>query len=228
MGFALILALSFMAGPAPAQSIAATVSGTVNDTSGAVVPNAKVDLTNASTHQTRTLRTDESGLFVAPDVAEGFYSITVGKEGFTKLIRDGIAVSPQDRLSLGELTLQVGSSSTVVTVNADAGQLELQADSGERSEVVTGTQLRDLALNGRNIHDLAKLIPGVAQPGGANEVSNLSAIGSYSINGNRVTMKDMSMWQQSDNVPFGQSRNVPLTASSFEDARRTVTDDTGG
>src|SRR6185437_3051653 len=68
MGFALILALSFMAGPAPAQSIAATVSGTVNDTSGAVVPNAKVDLTNASTHQTRTLRTDESGLFVAPDV----------------------------------------------------------------------------------------------------------------------------------------------------------------
>ena len=104
-----------------------------------------------------------------------------------------MAVNPQDRLSLGEMVLQVGAPTDTVTVTADAGQLQLQADSGERSEAVTGTQLRDLALNGRNIHDLAKLIPGVSQPGGANEVSNLSAIGSYQINGSRVTMKDMSI-----------------------------------
>src|ERR1035438_6157027 len=91
------------------------------------------------------------------------------------------------------MVLEVGSPGESVTITADAGQLQLQADSGERSEAVTGTQLRDLALNGRNIHDLAKLLPGVAQPGGANEVSNLSAIGSYSINGARVTMKDMSV-----------------------------------
>ena len=193
LALAATFALSFLAGTAPAQSTAATVSGTVKDSSGALVPDATVSLTNADTHQARLLHTNEAGQFVAPDVDEGTYSVTVEKQGFNKLLREGIAVAPQDRLSLGELTLQVGSSATTVTVTSDAGQLELQADSGERSESVTGFQLRDLALNGRNIHDLAKTLPGVANPGGASEVSNLSAIGNYSINGTRVTMKDMTV-----------------------------------
>ena len=187
------LILTFWVGLAPAQTTSAVVSGTIKDPSGASVPGARVDLTNTGTHQVREVQTGESGLFVIADVDEGTYSIDVEKASFKKLSRTGIAVSPQDRLNLGDLVLQVGSATETITVTADAGQLELQADSGERSEVVTGTQLLDLALNGRNIHDLAKLIPGVAQPGGANEVSNLSAIGSYSINGTRVTMKDMTV-----------------------------------
>jgi len=190
---ALVAVLSFMASPAAAQSTAATLSGTVKDPSGASVPAAKVDLINTKTHESRTFQTNDGGLFVAPDVNEGTYDVSIEKAGFKKTTRTGIPVSPQDRLSLGEIVLQVGAPTDSVTVTADAGQLQLQADSGERSEAVTGTQLRDLALNGRNIHDLAKLIPGVSQPGGANEVSNLSAIGSYQINGSRVTMKDMSI-----------------------------------
>ncbi len=190
---ATIAAVSILCGPAPAQSTAATLSGTLKDPSGASVPDARVDLVNTKTHESRSLQTNPNGLFVLPDVAEGTYDLVIEKAGFRKLTRTGIPVSPQDRLSLGEIVLQVGAPTDSVTVSADAGQLELQADSGERSEAVTGTQLRDLALNGRNIHDLAKLIPGVSQPGGANEVSNLSAIGSYQINGSRVTMKDMSI-----------------------------------
>ena len=193
LAIATIAAISFMAGPAPAQSTAATLSGTVKDPSGASVPGAKIGLTNNKTHQTRTLESNESGLFVAPDIEEGTYDVTVEKAGFKKLTKTGIDVNPQDRLSLGEIVMQVGAPTDSVTVTADAGQLQLQSDSGERSSAITGTQLRDLALNGRNIHDLAKLIPGVSQPGGANEVSNLSAIGSYQINGSRVTMKDMSI-----------------------------------
>jgi hypothetical protein len=193
LAVATIAAVSFLAGPTPAQSTAATLSGTVKDPSGASVPGAKVDVINTKTHQSRSLQTNDSGLFVAPDIDEGSYDVSVEKAGFKKMTRTGIPVNPQDRLSLGEIVLQVGAPTDSVTITADAGQLQLQSDSGERSSAVTGTQLRDLALNGRNIHDLAKLIPGVSQPGGANEVSNLSAIGSYQINGSRVTMKDMSI-----------------------------------
>jgi hypothetical protein len=190
---AVLAAAFFMAGTAAAQSTAATLSGTVKDPSGASVPAAKVEIVNTKTRQAHVVTSSESGLFVAPDIEEGTYDVSVEKPGFKKLTRSGVTVNPQDRLALGEMVLQVGAPTDTVTVTADPGQLQLQSDSGERSSAVDGTQLRDLALNGRNIHDLAKLIPGVSQPGGANEVSNLSAIGSYQINGARVTMKDMSI-----------------------------------
>jgi hypothetical protein len=193
LAMATIAAVSFMAGPAPAQSTAATLSGTVKDPSGASVPDAKIDLTNTLTHVTHTVQANDSGLFVAPDIDQGTYDISIEKPGFKKLTRTGVVVNPQDRLSLGEMVLQVGAPTDTITVQADAGQLQLQSDSGERSEAITGTQLRDIALNGRNINDLAKLIPGVSNPGGASEVSNLSAIGNYQINGSRVTMKDMTV-----------------------------------
>ena len=190
---AIITAFTFVPVRASAQSVAATLSGTITDVSGATVPEAKITLTNRATQVARTVLSNESGLFVLPDVEQGVYDVTVEKAGFKKLNSTGVVVNPQDRLSLGEMVLQVGAPTDTVTVVADAGQMQLQADSGERSEAVTGTQLRDLALNGRNINDLAKLIPGVAMPGGAAEVSNLSAIGNWQVNGSRVTMKDMTV-----------------------------------
>jgi len=186
-------AFLFVAGRAYAQSTSATVSGTVKDPSGASVPSAKVTITNQATKGARTVDTNEAGIFVVPDIEQGVYDVSIEKAGFKKLIRSGVAVDPQDRLGLGDLTLQVGAPTDTITVVEDAGQLEMQTQSGERSEAVTNLQLRDIALNGRNINDLAKLVPGVAMPGGAAEISNLSAIGNYQINGMRVTMKDMSV-----------------------------------
>jgi hypothetical protein len=210
------LAAGFLiAGTAAAQSTAATLSGTVRDPSGASIPAAKIELTNTRTHQSRSLQSNDTGLFVVPDVEEGLYDISVEKPGFKKLTRTGIVVNPQDRLSLGEMVLQVGAPTDTITVTADPGQLQLQSDSGERSEAVSGTQLRDLALNGRNIHDLAKLIPGVSQPGGANEVSNLSAIGSYQINGARVTMKDMTIDGSSITRSDQQAQQVTINPDAI-------------
>src|SRR5471030_1666457 len=216
---ALLAAVSFVAVPVSAQSMAATLSGTVKDPADASIPGAKITLANRATHESRVLMTNETGLFVAPDVDPGTYDLSVEKQGFKLLTKTGITVTPQGRLSLGELTLQIGSSTDTVTVTADAGQLQLQADSGERSANVTNTQLRDLALNGRNIHDLAKLIPGVAQPGGANEVSNLSAISSYSINGNRVTMKDMSIDGSSITRTDQQAQQVTINPDAVGEVK---------
>jgi hypothetical protein len=193
MAMIMASAFLFVAGRAHAQSTSATVSGTVKDPTGASVPSAKVTITNQATKGTRTVDTNDAGIFVAPDIEQGVYDVSIEKAGFKKLIRSGVVIDPQDRLGLGELTLQVGAPTETITVAEDAGQLEMQTQSGERSEAVTNLQLRDIALNGRNINDLAKLVPGVAMPGGAAEVSNLSAIGNYQINGMRVTMKDMSV-----------------------------------
>jgi hypothetical protein len=216
---AIFTAFTFVPARASAQSVAATLSGTITDPSGATVPEAKITLTNRATKVSRTVLSNESGLFVLPDVDQGMYDLSVEKAGFKKLTNTGVAVNPQDRLSLGELVLQVGAPTDTVTVAADAGQMQLQADSGERSEAVTGQQLRDLALNGRNIHDLAKLIPGVAQPGGANEVSNLSAIGSYQINGARVTMKDMTVDGSSITRSDQQAQQVTINPDAVGEVK---------
>ena len=66
------------------------------------------------------------------------------------------------RLNAGEFSLGVSASGGEVTVNADAAELQLQSNSGERSDTITSKQLNDVALNGRNVLDYMKLVPGVA------------------------------------------------------------------
>ena len=132
---AIVAAFAFTAGRASAQSTAATLSGTIKDATGASVPEAKITLSNEATRVSRTFETNDSGLFVAPDVDQGIYDLAVEKAGFKRLNNNGIAVNPQDRLSLGELTLQVGAPTDVVTVTADAGQIQQIHEVGVVSEI---------------------------------------------------------------------------------------------
>src|ERR1035438_175434 len=74
-------ALLFVAGQASAQSSAATLSGTIQDPSGASVPNAKITITNRATHMSRTIETNDTGVFVVPDVDQGVYDVSVEKAG---------------------------------------------------------------------------------------------------------------------------------------------------
>src|SRR5271165_3978756 len=111
---AIFVAFAFVAARASAQSVAATLSGTITDPSGATVPEAKITLTNRATKVSRTVLSNESGLFVLPDVDQGMYDLSVEKPGFKKLTNTGVAVNPQDRLSFGELVLQVGAPTDTV------------------------------------------------------------------------------------------------------------------
>src|ERR1035438_5466046 len=112
---ALLAVLSLTSGTASAQSTAATVSGTIIDASGASVPDAKIIITNLATRESRTIQTNSSGLFVAPDINDGIYDVSVEKAGFRRLTKTGVVVNPQDRLSLGEMVLQVGAPTDTVT-----------------------------------------------------------------------------------------------------------------
>jgi hypothetical protein len=149
-----------MAREVSAQVTSGTVYGTVQDVDGGVLPGATVVLISESRGtKSAPVTASATGDFVVPNVAPDTYSVEVTMPSFTPLLRKGVDVSGGDRVSLGNLTLQVGGAAEAITVTADAPLL--QAQSGERSFVVSSTQVENLPINHANFAALASLSPGV-------------------------------------------------------------------
>ena len=117
--------------PVWAQITTGTLSGSVRDAQGAVVPGATVTLVSAVRGTTTDTQTSTDGDFVFPNVTAGTYLVRVTMDGFKTLERPGVVVSPGDRALLQTLTIEVGALAETVTVQADT-QI-VQASSGERS-----------------------------------------------------------------------------------------------
>ncbi len=144
---------------AVAQNTAGSISGVVQDAQGAVIPSAKVTLTNeAQGAVARELVTSAEGAFVFTPVLPGRYTISVEAPGFKKYTQSGITLDVSDKLGLPAIKLEVGATGESVTVEASA--VQLQTVTAERSGVVTGRQMIDLALNGRNLTGLLKTVEG--------------------------------------------------------------------
>ena len=175
-----------MIGTAGAQVTSGTIFGRVKDASGAYVGNATVTVRSPGTGAERIVTTSDDGNFVVPNMPPSTYDITIEARGFKKLEAHGVALSAADKLNAGEFVLAVGASAESVTVTADAGQLQLQSNSGERSDVITSKQLNDVAMSGRNVLDYMKLIPGVSGTFDGH-ASGTGGNDSYNINGTRAT-----------------------------------------
>jgi len=158
----LLLALVVYVGTALAQVTSGTIFGRVQDPSGAMVKAATVTISSPDNGLTRAVSTSDTGEFVAPSLLPGTYTITVEAPGFKKLESSGFVLSAADKLNAGQLVLAIGATTDEVTVTADAGQLQLQTNSGERSDLITSKQLNEVAMNGRNVLDYLKLVPGVS------------------------------------------------------------------
>ena len=141
------------------------ITGSVKDSSGGNVAGAQVSVTDTSLAVNQASRTDATGDFNFPLLPPGIYVVSVEAQGFKKTIRSNVVVPVSTKVSLGQIILEVGSLTESVTVTAEAGQLQMQTESGERSHLVTNRQLRDIALNGRNVVDLMRSIPGVLAGG---------------------------------------------------------------
>ena len=153
------LAINFRTLPkAYAQVAGATLSGTVADPSGGVVPNAKISVRNTATNVTRDATTDNAGLYTVPNLLPGTYEITVSASGFATEVRTGIGLEVGAQQVLN-LALRVGSSTERVEVTGEAPQIELA--SSAITDTVNSTTVRELPLNGRSWTDLATLQPGV-------------------------------------------------------------------
>ncbi len=172
-----------------------SISGTIKDSQGGVIASASVMVNNAEEGVSRKSQTNGSGIFVFPELPPGTYTLIAELQGFKKTERSGIVVPVSSTVNMGDILLEIGSLAETVTVTSDAGQLQVESSSGERSDLVTNRQLRDLALNGRNVVDLFKTIPGVISSGvvanAASTVTNI--VGNININGTRALQHEYTV-----------------------------------
>jgi outer membrane receptor protein involved in Fe transport len=144
--------------PIYGQVTGATLSGTVTDASGAVVPGAQISIKNLATGVTRDVVTDTAGFYTAPNLLPGSYEVRSSAPGFTTEVRSGILLTVGAEQVLN-LKLRVGSVTEQVQVVGAAPAVQLATSS--ISAVVNSTTVRELPLNGRSWTDLATLQPGV-------------------------------------------------------------------
>src|SRR5882762_4665600 len=157
--YLLLLAAVLVALPSCTFGQNATVVGTVTDPSGGVVAGVTVTITSASTGAVKTFTTNESGQYVAADLAIGHYNIKANAAGFKVVEQKDVTLTVGDRLRI-DFQMAVGAASETVTVEANA--IAVQSDSGELSNLITDQQVAQLAVNGRGIYQLAALAPGAS------------------------------------------------------------------
>ncbi len=190
-----------------AQDITGSIAGAVLDPSGAAVPGASLVITNTDRNQiVRTLITDSAGLYSAPGLMIGTYSIKVEAKGFKTAVRPGIVLNVNDRLTVN-INLEVGEITEQVTVQEAAVAVELQSASA--SNLISGTQIRELSLNNRNYEQLVALMPGVSS--GASDQLYIGAtnplgsnVVSFAINGQRNSANYWTV-DGADNVDRGSN-----------------------
>jgi Carboxypeptidase regulatory-like domain len=163
----------------------ATIVGTVTDPSGSVIPKVNISITNTDTGQVRTVATNDTGQYVAPDLHIGHYSVRAQASGFKAAEQKGIVLNVGDRARI-DFQMRIGTAQESVTVEANA--VKVQSDSGEVSSVITGQQISQLATNGRSVFDLEGLTPGASSLQADFQVPT-SAGGDFNVsfNGQRVS-----------------------------------------
>src|ERR1700675_846673 len=164
--FILLVALIGFSASTLAQQ--ATIVGTVADPSGAVVPNVNVTLTNVDTGRSVVIPTNDAGQYVAVDLQIGHYTVKAESKGFKVSEQKNIVLTVGDRIRV-DFQMQMGAAQEPVTVEANA--VQVQTDSGERSNLITDQQMSQIAVAGRSIYQLAALTPGASSQIGAGGMS---------------------------------------------------------
>ena len=179
-----ILFLAMFSLPFLAYGQNATIVGTITDPSGAVVPNATITITHVETARATVLTSNDAGEYVASDISIGRYNVKAAATGFKVAERLGIVLQEHDRTRV-DFQLELGT--TAQSVSVEANPIAVQADTGEISNVINGTQVLQLATNGRSIYTLATLVPGASNNMTDDQApSSTSGDNSVSYNGLRL------------------------------------------
>lgn len=153
------LCIALLSSAAIAQTTSGTITGTVTDQSGAVVPSAKITLTDEATKDTREVTGGDNGEFVFAALRPGAYTISVEKAGFQGFRQNGIVLTQTERLSLGNLRLTVGQSSESVTITAQAPAVNTEG--ADTAPALNEVQLNNIPIAGRDVMNLLRVLPGV-------------------------------------------------------------------
>lgn len=198
---AVLCAFAFLTQPtALAQTTSATLTGTVLDASGAVVPDATVTLKNEASGDTRSTKSNGEGYFTFASVPPATYSVTVEKENFKTWTAKSIVLTADDKRSIAGIKLEPGAAKETVVVEATSISIT-PTDSGEKSTLINEHILQNVAIVGQNAAEFIKIIPGVAMTSGVMNVSSYAAqddrtgtgpVGSFSANGTRSAALDIT------------------------------------
>ena len=179
--FAWILCFALSLTVALAQFETATLTGTITDAAGAVVPNASVKAINEATNVEATAVANGEGRYLFPNLRPGTYRVVATAQGFKQAVSSGIELQVNQAARL-DIQLTVGAVTEQVNVTAEAPMLE--TESASRGAVIDQTKMVELPLNGRDYNQLALLSPGVmaATP----RLQSIGFKGVFNVNGNRA------------------------------------------
>jgi len=155
-----VFALAFGSTLSAFGQTTASLSGNVQDASGAIIANAHVILTNVASKDKRELDSNAAGYFTFAGIVPGTYSVEISAPGFRGTRQDDIMVNPGDTRTLQNLSLAVGTTNETVTVQSSANYVAPE-DSAERSALLTTHDIDRLPIQSRNMSELLKILPGV-------------------------------------------------------------------
>lgn len=184
-GLAILLATAMSVG---AQTTSGSITGNVVDAQRAAIANATVTITDVDKGFTQTATTDEEGRFVFPQVPPGTFDIIIQVAGFKKQERKDVALVANDKLSLGNMMLEVGAVTETVEVTAEATLI--QSESGERSSGVQSEELRNTGIRDRSFVNFVTLVPGVISSAASGTTGDVSTL--Y-VNGTRQNSNNVQI-----------------------------------
>lgn len=219
------------------QETTGSVTGTVKDTSGAVIPNAAVELTNGQTGTTRKTESNGVGYFVFASVESSIsYTVKVTVNQFRPWQSQPFPLRPGDQINVSDIKLTIGTSTEQVVVQATSSDMK-DLDTAEHADVITAKDIQTLAVVGRDATELVRMLPGFDMSTGANGVNNQPGYntavvglsgptGSFSANGSGlngisvvsdgVSLTDISSNAGTiQNVDIDMVEEVKVTSSSF-------------
>jgi hypothetical protein len=196
-----------------AQSTA-TVTGTVVDAGGALIPETRIRIRNTATNATRELLTNGDGSYTITNLAPGDYELTADKEGFRAHRASGLV------LELGanvrqDIALQVGTITESVSVTAEPPLLNTE-NGAIKGDVITNQQINEIPLDGRDFFDLALMVPGVIPMAQGGQGSGLN------VNGARSDSTNYSVDGFNSRNPRGAASQVRPNMSAMQEFKMEV------
>ena len=210
-----LAAVAAIAGPALGQATnSGDIRGTVTDSSGAVIPDVTVTISNVDTGVTKILKTNSAGLYDTSSIVVGTYSLVFERDGFEKFSRPHISL--EVGTSTVNATLSVGTTTDTVTVNSDLALLD--TESGAQQTTLEARSLQVLPNVGQDWQNFAILIPGSAGlAGNSNPKQQISANGNlpYSNVLSDGASTTLGTSQNSDVNVFETVQEVQISTSAF-------------
>src|ERR1700676_234557 len=204
-----VLSILILSGMANGQSIFGTITGTVADASGAVIPKANVTMTNEGSGDVRKTVTNSDGYFTISSVPAGTYKVLIDAPGFQRWETTGIAFNGSDKRNL-DVIMQVGTAAQAVEV-ISAQDLVTPVDSGEKSTVLNTAQLQNFTVVGRSAAEFIKILPGfsIAGTGTENRANFTGEVIGINGNGDNGSQSALNHAYNNNGLP---SNSLDITA----------------